>query len=123
DFVERLPARARFGVRAIDALAGKRLNDREHPAIAQIAVVSKRKQLSTRFLLGSRHPFPKIARVVAAERLLCGERLDEARLRAVVAPDNVAMQIVAAGVRRPFEADEGGEPSRIVRLICRLDRL
>ncbi len=44
-------------------------------------------------------------------------------LRAVVAPDDIAMKIVSAGVRGPLIADEGGETARLVRLIRRLDRL
>ena len=51
------------------------------------------------------------------------ERLDLAGLVAVVAEDDVAVQIVAAGIRGPFVADEGGEPARFVRLFRRLDRL
>src|SRR5436190_5786775 len=85
--------------------------------------MSECQELGTGFLLAGGHPFPKIARVVATERLLRRERLDETRLRAVVTPDDVPMQIVPAGVRRPLEADEGGEAPRIVRFLCRFDRL
>ena len=45
-----------------------------------------------------------------------------AGLVAVVAEDDVAVEIVAAGIRRPLVADEGGEPARIVGLFRRLDR-
>ena len=44
-------------------------------------------------------------------------------LGAVVAPDDVAMKVVAAGVRGPLVADEGGETAGLVRLLRRLDRL
>ena len=37
--VERLPAHAVLGIFAVDPLAGERLDDREHAAVAQIAVV------------------------------------------------------------------------------------
>ena len=69
------------------------------------------------------HPLPQVARIVAAERRQRGERLDQARLRAVVAEDDVAMKIVAAGVRGPLVADERGEAARLVGLVRRLDRL
>ena len=39
DFVQRLPAHAIFCVVAVDLLAGERLDDREHAAVAQIAVM------------------------------------------------------------------------------------
>ena len=41
----------------------------------------------------------------------------------VVAEDDVAVEVVAAGVRRPFIADEGGEAARLVGLLRRVDGL
>ena len=70
-----------------------------------------------------RHPLPQVARIGAAERRQRREGLDQAGLRAVVAPDDVAMKIVAAGVRGPLIADEGGETARLVGLFRRLDGL
>ena len=71
------------------------------------------------FVIG--HPFPQVAGIVAAERRLGGEGLDQAGLRAVVAEDDVAVQVVAAGVRGPLVADEGGEMAGVVGLVGRLD--
>jgi hypothetical protein len=44
------------------------------------------------------HPLPEVARIGTAERRQRRERLDEARLRAIVAPDDVAMKIVSGRV-------------------------
>ena len=49
------------------------------------------------------------------------ERLNLAGLVAIVAEDNVAMQIVAAGVRRPLIANERREMARIIGLFGCLD--
>ena len=57
------------------------------------------------------------------ERLHRGVRLDQAGLGAVVAEDDVAVQVVAAGVGGPLVADERGEAARIVGLFGGLDRL
>ncbi len=69
------------------------------------------------------HPFPQLDRIVAAQRRIDGERLDLAGLVAVVAEDDVAMQVVAVGVRGPLVADEGGEAARIVVVLRGVDRL
>ena len=122
-FVQRLPAHAVLGIFAVDPLAGERLDDRKHAAVAEIAVVRKREDFGTGLFFDHRHPFPQVARIGAAERRQGRERLDEARLRAIVAPDDVAMQIVSGRVRGPLIADEGGETARLIRLICRLDDL
>ena len=47
------------------------------------------------FLFVGVHPFPQVDGIVAAERRIEGERLDLAGLVAVVAEDDVAMQVVA----------------------------
>ena len=74
-------------------------------------------------LLGRRHPFPQLDRVVAAQRRQRGERLDQAGLRAVAAEDDVAMQVVAARIRRPLVADERGESAGLVVRLGGLDGL
>ena len=73
--------------------------------------------LAAGLLLVGRHPLPEVARVVAAERLLRRVGLDLAGLLAVVAEDDVAVQVVAAGVRGPLVADEGGELPGLVVLL------
>ena len=120
-FVKRLPAHAVLGIFAVDPLAVERLDDRKHPAIAQIAVVRQRKNFGAGFFLAHRHPLPEVARIGTAERRQRGEGFDEARLGTAIAPDDVAMQVVAASVGGPLIADEGGEAARLVGLFRRLD--
>ena len=60
------------------------------------------------------HPLPEVDRVVAAERRERRVGLDEDRLRPVSAEDDVAVQVVAARVRGPLEADERREPAGLV---------
>ena len=121
--VQALPLRARFGIFAIDRLAGEGLDDREHPAVREIAVMGDREHAPAGLVLVGRQPFPQIARIVAAERRHDRIRHDAAGLVATVAEDHVAVEIVAAGVRRPLVADERGEPAGIVGLLRRLDGL
>ena len=73
-------------------------------------------------VLIGRHPLPEVARVVAAERLHHRERLDEACPFRPVTENDIAMQIVTAGVRRPLIAYECREPARIIGLFGSLDR-
>src|SRR5216683_722692 len=79
--------------------------------------------LGAGFLFAHRHPLPEVAGIGASERRLRGERLDEAGLCAIVAPDHVAMEIVARRIRGPFIADKSGEAAGFVRLFRGLDRL
>src|SRR6267378_498570 len=122
-FVERLPAGAVFGIFAVDSFTIERFNNREHSAVAQIAVVRQRENFGAGFFLTHRHPFPEIAGIWTAQRRQRGERFDETRLCSIVEPDHVAMKIVARGIGGPFITDEGSEAARIVRLFRRLDRL
>ena len=69
-FVERLPAGAVLGIFAVDPLAVERLDDRKHPAIAQIAVMGQREDFGAGFFLVHRHPFPKVAGIGASKRRL-----------------------------------------------------
>ena len=64
--------------------------------------------LAAGLLLGIGHPLPQVAGIVAAQRLH-GVGLDQAGLGAVLAEDDVAVQVVAAGVGGPLEADERRE--------------
>src|SRR6185312_5791655 len=66
-------------------------------------------------------PFPEIARVRTAQRRQRGVGLDEAGLGSVVPPNDVAVQVVAAGVRGPLVADEGRKTARVIGLFRRLD--
>src|SRR5687767_6098023 len=104
--VKRLPANAVLGILTIDASAIERLDDREHAAVAEIAVVRQSEDLGAGLLLDQGHPLPQIAGVGTAERRQRRERLDQAGLRSVVTPDDVAMEIVSAGVGRPLKTDE-----------------
>ena len=122
-FVERLPAHAVLGIFTVDPPAGEQLDDREHAAVAQIAVVREREDFGAGLFFGHRHPLPQVARIGAAERRQRRVRLDQAGFGAAVAPDDIAMKVVAAGIRGPLVADEGGETAGLVRLVRRLDRL
>jgi hypothetical protein len=119
--VQDFPFRAGLGIFAIDLLAGSGLDDREHAPVAQIAVVRNGEQFAAGLFFVRGHPLPQVARIVAAQRLLRGERLDPARLVTVVPEDHVAVQVVPSGVRGPLEADEGGKSTRVVGLLCGLD--
>src|SRR6204780_4727798 len=61
-FVKRLPTNSVLGIFAVDPFSAKRLDDREHTAIAQIAVVRESKDFSAGLFLRHGHPFPEIAR-------------------------------------------------------------
>src|ERR1700685_4453417 len=105
-FVERLPAHAVLGIFAVDPFAIERFDDRKHAAVAEIAVMRQGENLGAGFLFAHRHPLPEIAWIGTSERRLGRERLDQARLGAIVAPDHVAMKIVSSGIRGPFIPDE-----------------
>src|ERR1700722_3143439 len=79
--------------------------------------------LGARFFFAHRHPLPEVARIRTSKRRLSGEGFDQAGLGAIVAPDDVAMKIVASGIRGPFITDKRREAARIVGLFSRLDRL
>src|SRR3990170_3304304 len=121
--VKQLPTRTLHSIFAIDRLAGERLDDWEHATVGKIAVVGDGEQVAAGLVLIGRHPLPQVARVVAAERLHGRERLDEACSFGSVSEDDVAMQIVAARIRRPLIAYECREPARIIGLFGSLDRL
>ena len=54
-----------------------------------------------------------------SSRVVLGDRHDLVGLVLAVAEDDVAVQVVAAGLRRPLEADEGREAARLVVLLRR----
>ena len=66
--VEPLPLGARLGIFAIDRLAGEGLDHREHAAVGEIAVMGDGEHVAAGLVLVGRHPFPQVARIVAAER-------------------------------------------------------
>src|SRR6186713_2252855 len=121
-FVERLPARSVLRIFAVDPFAVERLDDWKHPAVAQIAVVRQRKNFSAGFLLDHRHPFPEVAGVWTAERRQRSERFDETSLCSVVAPNDIAMKVVAPGIRGPLIADESREAAGFIGFFGGLDR-
>ena len=98
--VEPLPSCPLLGILPVDRLA-EGLDDGEHQAVAQIAVVRDGQHAAAGLLLVG---LPSTSRARAGlslpERRIHGERLDLARLVAVVAEDDVAVQVVAAGVAR-----------------------
>src|SRR6185369_3219860 len=102
--IERLPARPVLRIFAVDPFAIERLDDWKHPAVTQIAVVCQRKNLRAGFFLDHRHPFPEIARIWTADRRQRGERFDETSLGAVIAPNDIAVKVVAASIRGPLIA-------------------
>ena len=83
-------------------------------AVAQVAVVRDGEHAAAGFLFVGVHPFPQVDGIGAAQRRDAGERLDLAGAVAVVAEDDVAMQVVALVERGPLVADEGGEAARLV---------
>ena len=97
-FIQALPLRTRFRIFAIDRLAGEGLDDREHPAVGEIAVMGDRQHAPAGLVLVGRQPFPQIARIVAAERRHDRIRHDAAGLVGAIAEDHVAVEIVSAGV-------------------------
>src|SRR5206468_1062211 len=68
-------------------------------------------------------PLPQVTRIRAAKRRKRRERLDKTRLRTAIAPDDVAMKVVARFVRGPFVADESGKTPWIIGFIGGLDDL
>ena len=67
-FVEALPLGAGLGIFAVDRLAGERLDDRKHAAVGEIAVVGDGEHVAAGLVLVGCHPFPQVARIVAARR-------------------------------------------------------
>ena len=94
----------------------------KHDPVRQVAVVRDCKDLSARLVFVGLQVFPEILRVVAADRANRRIRFDLPGLVAAVAHDHDAVQVVAGGVRGPLEADERGEPVRLVVGLRRLDR-
>ena len=83
--------------------------------------MSYRQDIAAGLVLIGLHPFPQIARVVAAEGAHGNEWFDLARLVAIVAENHVSVEVVAAGVRRPLIADERGEMARIIGFLGGFD--
>ena len=120
--IEHLPTGTLLGILAIDLLAGEGFDDREHRAVAEIAVVGDGENLAAGLVLVLLQPFPKIARIVAPRRQR-RKRHHLARLVGAVAENDIAVKVVATGVRGPLIADDGSEPAGVVRLFGSRDRL
>jgi len=105
---------------AVDSFAGERFDDREHAAIAQVAIVRDSEYLTAGFFFAHCHPLPKVPGIVAPEGFLSYERLNQARPQCILAEDDIAVQIVSARIRRPLETDERGELSGLIGLVRRL---
>ena len=82
-----------------------------------------RQHVAAGLVLVGLHPFPQIARIVAATVASTVKGSTRLALSPTVAEDDIAVEIVAAGIRGPFIADERGEAARIVGFFGRLDRL
>ena len=118
--IESLPLVADFRVLAVDRRIRPRLDHREHSPVRQIAIMGDRKHAAAGLVLIAGHPLPQVAWIVASRRQ-SGVRNDLTRPVAIVAENDVAVQIVAAGIRGPLIADEGREPARLIGLLRRLD--
>ena len=79
--VEPLPLARVLRILPVHRLAGERFDDREHAAVAEVAVVGDGEHAAAGLLLVGGHPLPQVAWVVAAHRRLRRKRLDLARLR------------------------------------------
>src|SRR5882757_8054049 len=62
--VKRLPTNAILGIFTVDPSTIERLDDREHAAVAQIAVMRKRKDFCAHLFFGRGHPLPEVARIL-----------------------------------------------------------
>ena len=122
-FVKRLPLVAGRCVLEIDGFAGEGLDDREHDAVGEVAVMGDGQHLAAGLVLVCLHPVPQVARVVAALRLQRGVRLHHAGPLTVIAVNQNPVEIVAASVRCPLPADKGGELAGLVVLLGRIDGL
>ena len=117
--VEPLPFGPLLSILAVDRLAGERIHHREHDAVREVAVVGEGEHVAAGLFLKCCHVFPQVARIVASREHREGHHL-AGELR-VVTEDDVAVEIVAAGVRGPFETDEGGEAAGFVRVLRSVD--
>ena len=108
--VDRLQPRPRLGIGARQS-APVEIDQREHAAIGQVAVVRDGKHLAAGLLGIGVEKLPQHGRVFAVEG---GERHDLIGLLLAVAEDHDAVQVVAAVVGGPLIADQGGEPARLV---------
>ncbi len=101
DLVEPFPLGPFRRIAPVHRLA-EGFDRREHPAVRQVAVVRDRQHVAAGLVLELGHPPPEVRRIVAAERLHRRVRNDGAGLGRAVAEDDVAVQVVAARVRRPL---------------------
>ena len=67
--VEPFPPGALLDIFLVHRLAGEGLDQREHAAVGQVAVVGDRQHVAAGLVLIGLHPLPQVARIVAAERL------------------------------------------------------
>src|SRR6185436_15270709 len=100
-FVEPLPLGALLGVLAVNRFA-ESLDDWKHLAVAQVAVMRDGEDAAASFLFVVVHPFPEVHRIDAAEWCGAGHGLDLDGLVAVVAEDDVAVEVVALAKRGPL---------------------
>ncbi len=119
-FVQRFPPGTQCDVVLVDTAAEIGRLGGEHPAVGHVAVVRQRQCLATGLGFVRLQPGVEIEGIVRAERRLGRQRGDLAGTVSAVAQDYVAVQVVAFRDRRPFEADEGGEPARLVELVSSL---
>ena len=123
DFVERLPLRAQARIGLVDPAAGIGRLGREHPAVRQVAVVRQGEHLPAGLGLVVGQPLVEVERIGGADRRLRRQRHHLPGAVAVVAKDDVAVQVVALRHGGPFETDEGREAAGVVEAFGRVDDL
>ncbi len=120
DLVQRLPAHAGLGVAPVDRAAVEAL-DGEHQPVRQIAVVRDREHAAAGLLLVGVHELPQVLRILRVEGR---EGQDLAGLARVLLEDDDPVQVARVlhvVDRRPLEADQRREHTRLVELVGGLD--
>src|SRR5580704_13986947 len=120
DLIDTFPYRTDLGILTVDRLPRERFNNGKHAPVTQIAVMCDGQYMPAGLSLIATHPLPQVPGIVAAVRLLCGVGFNQAGLACAIAKKDVAVKIVATGIRGPFETDKCRESSRIVGLLGRL---
>ena len=112
---ERLVADARLGIGPVHRFSFEGLR-REHDARAQVRVVRDGQHRAARLRRVGVHVLPQVRRVLAVEE---GKGNDLAHAVQIVAENDGAMKVLAAGRGGPFEAVQRGENTRLVPLLGR----
>ena len=119
DFHDRFPPRPARGVGGVHRRAVER-RGREGEPVREVAVVDVGEDAAARGRLVALHVIPELRGVLAVEHR---EGADAAGLVGAVGEDHDPVQVVAVGLRGPFEAGHGSEDARLVVGIRQLDEL